>query len=46
LLGRGYGKPPQHITGEGGPKYVVRLPQVCATAEEWVASLEIKQQAP
>ena len=24
LLDRGYGKPPQHITGEGGPSYVVR----------------------
>ena len=36
---RGYGKPPQHITGEGGPSYVVRLPEPCKTAEEWVASL-------
>ena len=39
LLDRGYGKPPQHITGEGGPSYVVRLPEPCTTAEEWVASL-------
>ena len=39
LLDRGYGKPPQHITGEGGPSYVVRLPEPCATVEEWVASL-------
>ena len=39
LLDRGYGKPPQHITGEGGPSYVVRLPELCKTAEEWVASL-------
>jgi Family of unknown function (DUF5681) len=39
LLDRGYGKPPQHITGEGGPRYVVRLPEPCKTAEEWVASL-------
>ena len=39
LLDRGYGKPPQHITGEGGPQYVVRLPDPCKTAEEWVASL-------
>jgi hypothetical protein len=39
LLDRGYGKPPQHITGEGGPSYVVRLPEPCKTAEEWVASL-------
>ena len=41
LLDRGYGKPPQHVAGEGGPQYVVRLPQVCATAEEWVATLGI-----
>jgi len=39
LLDRGYGKPPQHITGVGGPSYVVRLPEPCKTAEEWVASL-------
>jgi hypothetical protein len=41
LLDRGYGKPPQHqhITGEGGPAYVARLPEPCKTAEEWVASL-------
>ena len=39
LLDRGYGKPPQHITGEGGPVYVARLPEPCKTAEEWVASL-------
>ena len=37
LLDRGYGKPPQHITGEGGPSYVVRLPEPCKTAEEWLA---------
>jgi Family of unknown function (DUF5681) len=40
LLDRGYGKPPQHITGEGAPVYVARLPEPCKTAEEWVASLE------
>jgi hypothetical protein len=39
LLDRGYGRPPQHITGEGGPSYVVRLPEPCATVEDWVASL-------
>ena len=39
LLDRGYGKPPQHITGEGGPSYVVRLPEPCKTAGEWIASL-------
>ena len=37
LLDRGYGKPPQHITGENGPSYVARLPVPCKTAEEWVA---------
>jgi Family of unknown function (DUF5681) len=39
ILDRGYGKPPQYITGEGGPSYVVRLPEPCKTADEWVASL-------
>src|SRR6476469_1338661 len=39
LLDRGYGKPPQHITGEGGPSYVIRAPEPCKTAEEWVAHL-------
>src|SRR6476620_2290028 len=39
LRDRGYGKPPQHITGEGGPVYVACLPEPCKTAEEWVASL-------
>ena len=47
LLDRGYGKPPQHITGEGGPSYVVRLPEPCKTADEWVASLgDLAVQAP
>ena len=40
LLDRGYGKPPQHITGEGGPSYVVRLPEPCKTVEEWEASIQ------
>ena len=40
LLDRGYGKPPQHITGEGGPSYVVRLPEPCKTAGEWEASIQ------
>ena len=39
LLDQRLRKPPQHITGEGGPSYVVRLPEPCKTAEEWVASL-------
>src|SRR6478609_803015 len=41
LLDRGYGKPPQHISGEGGPSYVARLPEPCKTAEEWQASLQL-----
>ena len=39
LLDRGYGKPLQHITGEGGPVYVARIPEPCKTVEQWVASL-------
>jgi hypothetical protein len=35
LLDRGYGKPSQHIRGESGPAFVVRIPAPCATAEEW-----------
>ena len=48
LLDRGYGKPPQHqhITGEEGPSYVVRLPNVCATVEEWQASVAHQIVAP
>ena len=29
----------QHITGEARPVYVARLPEVCATAEEWELSV-------
>jgi len=39
LLDRGYGKPPQHITGEGGPSFVVRLPEPVKNAEEWLATV-------
>ena len=39
LLDRGYGKPPQHITGEGGPSFVVRLPEPARDAESWLASV-------
>jgi hypothetical protein len=46
LLDRGYGKPPQHITGEGGPRYVVRLPQPCKTAEEWEALVKAERSLP
>src|SRR5262245_56211226 len=40
LLDRGYGKPPQHITGESGTAYVVRLPEVAKSVEEWEASVQ------
>jgi hypothetical protein len=39
LLDRGYGKPPQHITGEVAASYVARLPEPAKTVEEWTASL-------
>ena len=39
LLDRGYGKPPQHITGEVAASYVARLPEPAKSAEEWIASL-------
>jgi Family of unknown function (DUF5681) len=42
LLDRGYGKPPQHLTGESGTSYVVRLPEVAKSAEEWEASVRAK----
>jgi Family of unknown function (DUF5681) len=38
LLDRGYGRPPQHITGESGPSYVVRLPEPAKSVQEWEAS--------
>jgi hypothetical protein len=43
LLDRGYGKPQQHITGEGNPTFVIRAPAQCKTAEEWEASLGASQ---
>jgi Family of unknown function (DUF5681) len=39
LLDRGYGKPPQHITGEVATSYVARLPEPAKTVEEWTKSL-------
>jgi Family of unknown function (DUF5681) len=39
LLDRGYGKPPQHITGDVAASYVARLPEPAKSAEEWLASL-------
>jgi hypothetical protein len=46
LLDRGYGKPPQHITGEGGPSYVVRVPEVAKSVEEWEASIKAELRPP
>ena len=39
LLDRGYGKPPQHVTGENA-NFVAWLPRPCETAEEWMAKVE------
>ena len=46
LLDRGYGKPPQHLTGESGTSYVVRLPEVAKSAEEWEASVRAERGLP
>jgi hypothetical protein len=35
LLDRGFGKPAQHITGDGGPLFVMRLPEPSQSVEEW-----------
>jgi len=45
LLDRGYGKPAQHLTGESGTSYVVRLPEVANSAEEWLAWVKASDQA-
>jgi hypothetical protein len=41
LLDRGYGKPPQHVTGEVAASYVARLPTPCVDVTEWTKSLHI-----
>src|SRR6478672_6013047 len=46
LLDRGYGKPPQHITGDVAASYVARLPEPAKRAEEWMASLEAAPNRP
>jgi hypothetical protein len=46
LLDRGYGRPPQHITGEVAASYVARLPEPAKSAEEWLASLGEVQSKP
>src|SRR5262245_3609301 len=46
LLDRGYGKPPQHITDESARSYVVRLPEVANSAEEWLASVKAELRPP
>ena len=40
LLDRGFGKPAQHIIGDGGPSFVMRLPEPCKSVEEWEASVQ------
>jgi hypothetical protein len=40
LLDRGYGKPPQHITGEVAASYVARLPTPAINVTEWTKSLD------
>jgi hypothetical protein len=42
LLDRGYGKPPQHVTGQNA-NYVALLPKECETAEEWMAMIEYQK---
>jgi hypothetical protein len=46
LLDRGYGKPPQHLTGESGISYVARLPDVAKNAEECLASVRATRSLP
>ena len=46
LLDRGYGKPPQHITGESNTSYVALLPEVAKSAEEWEASVKAELRPP
>src|SRR5262249_50253183 len=45
LLDRGYGKGPQHIDAESG-SYVVRLPEVAKSAEEWEAPVRAERGLP
>src|ERR1044072_5042431 len=42
LLDRGYGKPPQHVTGENA-NFVAWLPRPCETAEDWMATVESRK---
>jgi Family of unknown function (DUF5681) len=46
LLDRGYGKSPQCLTGESGTSYVVRLPEVAKSAEEWLTSVKAELTLP
>jgi hypothetical protein len=46
LLDRGYGKPPQHITGEVAASYVARLPTPAVNVTEWTKSLDISPTLP
>ena len=46
ILDRGYGRPPQHLTGEDAPVYVARLPEPCKMAEEWEALVKARWSLP
>jgi hypothetical protein len=43
LLDRGYGKAPQHVTGEN-VSYFALLPQLCESEEEWAARFTPKKE--
>src|SRR6516225_4374458 len=46
LLDSGYGRPPPHITDESARSYVVRVPEVAKSAEEWLASVRAERSLP
>ena len=46
ILDRGYGRLPQHLTGEDAPVYVARLPEPCKMAEEWEALVKARWSLP
>ena len=46
LLDRGYGKPPQHLTGDVAASFVMRLPEPAKTMEEWEARIANVQTKP
>jgi Family of unknown function (DUF5681) len=46
LLDRGYGRPPQHITGDIAASYVARLPMPAVDVTAWTASLGVTEALP